>query len=133
MFSNGLLCTLIHPSHCFVSEIMASVLLLAHKVQEMPEWERWEISREKEHERNMSSETLSPMCYFDRILPVPEDSFLVSFVGSGSWSSSLAETPASTHTSIWPFSHSEVQSGGNKSFFPLRGIQHDHSAQACSL
>lgn len=60
----------------------------------------------------MSSETLSPICYFDRILPVPEDSFLVSFVGSGSWSSSRAGTPASTHTSIWPFSHSEVQSGG---------------------
>lgn len=55
-----------------------------------------------------------------------EDSFLISFVGSGSWSSSLAETPVSTHTSIWPFSHSEVQSGGNKSFFFLfvRSSQH---------
>lgn len=38
------------------------------------------------------------------------------------------ETPVSTHTSIWPFSHSEVQAGGNKPFFPLCGIQHEHSA-----
>lgn len=49
---------------CFVSEIMASVLLLAHTAQEMPEWERWEISRGKERERNTSWETLSPMCLF---------------------------------------------------------------------
>lgn len=40
--------------------------------------------------------------------------------------------PVSTHTSIWPFSHTEVQAGGNKPFFPLWGIQHEHSAHARS-
>lgn len=50
MFSNGLSCALIHPL-CFVSEIMVSVLLLAHTAQEMPEWERWEISRERTREK----------------------------------------------------------------------------------
>lgn len=36
---------------CFESELTVSVLLLAHTAQEMPEWERWEISREKTKEK----------------------------------------------------------------------------------
>lgn len=36
---------------CFVSEIMISELLLAHTAQEMPERERWEISRERTREK----------------------------------------------------------------------------------
>lgn len=53
--------------------------------------------------------------------------FLASLVGSGSWISSLAETPVSTHTRIWPFSRSEVQTGGSKPLFSLWGIQHERS------
>lgn len=71
--------------------------------------------------------------YFDRILPVSVDSFLALLVGSGSWISSLAQTPVSTHTRIWLFSHSEVQAGGKKPFFPLWGIQHEHSVHGSSL
>lgn len=43
---------------CFVSEIMVSVLLLAHTAQEMPEWERWEISRERTREKYESRDTV---------------------------------------------------------------------------
>lgn len=46
MFSNGLSGALVHPhDSVFLFEIIVCVLLLAHTAQEMPEWERWEISR----------------------------------------------------------------------------------------
>lgn len=134
MFSNCLSCDLIHPHHrCFVSQIMVSVLLLAHAAQEMPEWERWGINRARTREKIQVKGHCPRCAYFDRILPVSEDSFLASLAGSGSWISTLTETPVYAHTRIWLFSHSEVQAGGNKPFFPLWGIQHEHSAHACSL
>lgn len=63
VFKWSVMCSHSSTPLCFVSEIMVSVLLLAHTTQEMPEWERWEISRERQ-ERNTSWETLSLMCLF---------------------------------------------------------------------
>lgn len=73
-----------------ISAVMASTQLLAHPVQEMPEWERWEISREEESERNARWETLSPKRLFRQEAAL-ERRFLVLFVGSGSCSCWLAE------------------------------------------
>lgn len=98
------------------------VLLLAHRAQEMPEWERWEISRARTRE-NTSWETLSPMCVFWQDPPCVRG----QFPRLTCWISSLAETPVSTHTRMWPLSHSEVQARETNLYFPLWGIQHKYS------
>lgn len=117
----------------FAPEIMASVLLLAHTAQEMPEWERWEISRERTREKYELRDIVPNELILTGSSQCQRTVSSLSVAGSGSWISSLAETPVSTHTNIWPFSHSEVQAGGNKPFFPLWGIQHEYSAHAYSL
>lgn len=85
------------------------MLLLAHAAQEMPEWERWEISRGKERERNMSWETLSPKYLFWQDPPCVRGQFprLVCWIRKPELST--RGDPVSTHISIWTFSHSEVQ------------------------
>lgn len=119
VFKWSVMCAHSSTPPCFESELTVSVLLLAHTAQEMPEWERWEISREKTKEkyelRDIVLDVLiltgSSLCQGTVSLSHLLDREV------GSLHEQRPQYPPTQVSGL--FSHSEVQAGGNKHIFPL--------------